>query len=105
MPHGRLSSGAAFAATSALADFGAAAEGGASTAERRALADAPVIPTKAHLKSTKLFLGSRYGSVGDAREVFQGDGFANQCVAVAINGDIAERLTRCTNGYAVMFRR
>jgi hypothetical protein len=63
----------------------------------RALADAPVVPTKAHLKSTKLFLGSRYGSVGDAREIFQGDGHGNQCVAVAINGDIAERLVRSAN--------
>lgn len=63
----------------------------------RALADAPALPIRAHLKSDKLFLGSRYGSVGDAREIFQGDGFANQCVAVAINGEVAERLVNSAN--------
>lgn len=44
----------------------------------RVLAETPVVPTRSNLKA-KLFLGTRFGSLGDAREIFQGDGHCNQC--------------------------
>lgn len=68
----------------------------------RVLLDSPVIPTKDGLKQT-LFLGS--GSLGDAREIFQGDGSRNQCVAVAINGGVAQRLVSLSNGRDELLRR
>lgn len=54
-----------------------------------ALASEASRPTRKDL-GPRLFLGSRLG--GDGREIFQGDGYANQLVAVAINDGVARRL-------------
>lgn len=60
-----------------------------------ALAHARPLIVRSDLKAT-FFLGSKY-AVGDAREIFQGDGHRNQLVALAINGEVAERMKRAVN--------
>jgi hypothetical protein len=62
----------------------------------RVLAESPVIPTRKNLNAP-LFVGSRFGGSGDAREIFQGDGHGNQCVAVAINSEVASRIVAAAN--------
>lgn len=60
-----------------------------------ALDGARAIATRIGLKPS-LFLGSRLG-VGDAREIFQGDGHRNQLVALAINPEAAQRVVHVVN--------
>lgn len=61
-----------------------------------ALADTAHVPVRQDRKQT-LFLGTL--SISDPREIFIGDGFSNQIAAVAINGDVAERIVNAVNAH------
>jgi hypothetical protein len=68
----------------------------------RVLSETRVIPTKDGM-TQRLFLGTK-SSLGDDREIFQGGGHSNQCIAVAINGDVARRIVASVNAADVMKR-